>query len=388
MAADFIFTGVHDSITCRNMLSFLTTMTHAHLPPDMREMPYITVIMKSINDVTKLYYKRIEEATPGSSKSQRVTKLKNIKIKIRNIIRYQLLRNYIHVLRKFGPMLEFNQNAVNNSVILRTYLSQTERNAKLAGKRKKNPYEGDVDISLGDTAFMIQTYPSWFKSNYKEHKFTEALESSVDAMTKSDWDDEKLALPNGSTLESVVDSVTTCDNFVYEWHGASVEGKTQYVHCCGQNTRQWQSDSITNHALLSMPLITVLHLFTEAETKFRRVQENTYNQPAKIRLMGYVVNCSKESSEIHRTLNNTIETSFDNDGSVKNPDALKKALENTWRKQKSLTAKMNALVSETAIGACDITVSDPEKFKLPDVPETSDEKKSPVREKNEQEESL
>ena len=109
-----------------------------------------------------------------------------------------------------------------------------------------------------------------------------------------------------------------------------------------------------------------------ARTKLRRVQNSTYDQPIKVRIMGYVVGCSEDSSNNHRNLSNIIDTAFHDDGTVDDPVALKKALISVSNEQKSITSSLNRLVSESALGACDIQENDSKSFTLPDVNNVED----------------
>lgn len=235
VATDFVYTGVHDRDTCRGLLSFFTSTYHAHKQPDMRDLPYITLILKSINDVWVMVYDRLAKTMTGKNSSEETRgKLKRVKIKIRNVIRYQLLCHYIHVLRRFGPTLTFHPSAVANSESLRKYTQDIGSYTEGKGvKRKKMTYGNPVDIAMGDTAFIIQTYPLWLESNYTEHPLPkEKIQTDLDAMPNIEWYSKQLRIPDTYSLETVVSSVTTCPHFKYEWHNASVIGECVGARTC------------------------------------------------------------------------------------------------------------------------------------------------------------
>lgn len=219
--ADVIYTGQHDVSSTLTMLSYFTSPDNHDETISIRDKAYLTIMIKSVNDVYKLIETRMEACLGGTRRFAQ-TALRYVKGKMKNVIRYQLLQTYMNVAREYGPHLNIKKEVIELSEPLQLYYD-----ACTEGNRKRKMRTGDdlpIDPGLGNLAYIIMTYPKYVEDNYKTYHYRSVIDDQRGQLGDCTWKDDRLNIPKYLSLRTVVESITTDKNFEYKWKSRKSQG--------------------------------------------------------------------------------------------------------------------------------------------------------------------
>ena len=241
--ADVIYTGQHDISSTLTMLSYFTSSDNRDDTISIRDKDYLAVMVRSVNDVYKVIKMRMEARLGGTKKFIQGA-LRYVRPKMKNVIRYQLLRTYMEVAREYGPHLDIPKKVIEYSEPLQLYYNAcTQSNKK---RKMKTGDDSPIDPGLGNLAYIIMTYPRYVEDNYKEYHYARVIDDQKGQLGDCTWDDDRLNIPDDLSLRTVVESMLGDEDFQYKWRSRKSQGgyKMAMLH--------W---GIGSHMFYAVPLV-------------------------------------------------------------------------------------------------------------------------------------